>query len=47
MDAYANYLNVEFSPSSKLGKEYQENMALIIRKLERAKKYLIDLEKKS
>ncbi len=39
-DAYANYLIIEYSPSSKIGKEYQEkeNIALIIRKLERAKK---------
>ena len=39
-DVYANYLNIEFSPISKIGKEYQkkENIALIIRKLERAKK---------
>jgi len=39
-DAYANYLKIEFSPSSKIDKVYQEkeNIALIIRKLERANK---------
>ncbi len=39
-DAYTNYLKIEFSSSSKIDKEYQEkeNIALIIRKLERAKK---------
>ena len=46
-DAYANYLNIEFSPSSKIGEEYKEkeNIALIIRKLERANK-IYDIHEK-